>query len=271
MVTDGCVYEYKSGRYYLRLALSDYDHMEKIRDLVAPELKLVKTKNRNLWAFKAYSKSYIDWLIKNECVPRKTLTLKFPDKIPKKYMRDFMRGVMDGDGSIGFRERGKNTKSSKCYYCSSSLWFITGINKYLDSLNIKYSLTIQKAGRISKPVANGNGKVIQQKHDHYRTTLNHADAYKLLKIIYYHKNRLSLERKQITANKIIHYYENRNKTNHFYSALLTKKEAIKIRKMWATGKFKKKANLIKYFKTKMSVQVDNSVFYKILSNKTYKI
>jgi len=270
MVTDGCVYEYDPGKYYLTLGLADYEFVKEIHDLMAPGLALNQVKGRNIWRLKANNKNYTDWLIKNGCVPRKTLTLKFPNKIPEKYMPDFMRGVMDGDGSISFRIRG-NSKSSRCYYCSSSLSFITGINKYLDSLNIKYSFTIQKAGKINKPTAGSNGRVIQQKHDHYRTSLYHEDAYKLLKILYYPNNRLSLVRKQISANKIIHYYENRYKINHCHSAVFSKKEATEIREMWKTGKFKTKAELIRFFKSKMTIEIDNSVFYRILSNKSYKI
>lgn len=187
MMTDGCVFEYNPGKYYLTLGLADYEFLKKIHDLMAPGLAINKTKNRDLWRFKANNKNYTNWLINNYCVPRKTLTLKFPDKIPEKYMRDFMRGVMDGDGSIGFRLReiknNKTSKSIKCYYCSSSLPFITGINQYLDNLGIKYKFTTENAGKVSK--ATKNIAEIETKNDHYRTSLWHEDAYKLLKVLYY--------------------------------------------------------------------------------------
>jgi intein/homing endonuclease len=44
-------------------------------------------------------------LIKLGCIPRKSLILKFPNQIPIKYIRHFIRGYFDGDGCITYSFR----------------------------------------------------------------------------------------------------------------------------------------------------------------------
>ena len=48
------------------------------------------------------SQKTVDDLIRLGCVERKSLILKFPteDQVPKQFIRDFIRGYFDGDGSI---------------------------------------------------------------------------------------------------------------------------------------------------------------------------
>lgn len=280
MMTDGCVFEYNPGKYYLTLGLCDFYFLKKVHDLMAPKLAINKKKDRQFWRFKANNKNYTDWLIENGCVPNKTLILKFPDKIPDEYMPDFIRGVMDGDGSITFSLRElKNNKKGKrirCYVCSSSFNFISGVAEYLDSLNIKFKLNTEKAGKISKATA--NTAEIKSKNDNYRTSLNHKEAYKLLKIIYYPGNRLCLDRKQILANEIINYYENdvnehiENISNDkHYAAKFSNEQVLQIRNDYNSKKFKTKSKLIIYYNNKLGLNVNKCVYYDILKNKTYKI
>ena len=45
-----------------------------------------------------------DDLIKHGCVPKKSLILEFPKDVDEQYIRDFCRGVFDGDGNISKNE-----------------------------------------------------------------------------------------------------------------------------------------------------------------------
>jgi len=53
--------------------------------------------------FRIYNKKIAQGLIRLGCIPRKSLTLKFPE-IPDKYLKHFVRGYFDGDGSIHFNK-----------------------------------------------------------------------------------------------------------------------------------------------------------------------
>lgn len=57
-------------------------------------------------AIQLYSKKMVSDLINLGCTPRKSLTLELP-RVPKKYFGSFLRGYFDGDGSIGYIEKGK--------------------------------------------------------------------------------------------------------------------------------------------------------------------
>jgi intein/homing endonuclease len=62
-------------------------------------------------------------LLKFGLTPNKSLTLQFPD-VPKEYVRHFVRGCWDGDGSVYFEKRANRIKAS---YVSGSKKFIEGM------------------------------------------------------------------------------------------------------------------------------------------------
>lgn len=53
--------------------------------------------------FRIYNKRIAQRLIELGYIPRKSLVLKFPE-VPKKYLKHFVRGYFDGDGSIHFNK-----------------------------------------------------------------------------------------------------------------------------------------------------------------------
>ena len=84
----------------LELSTTDKNHLVKFNSFLNKSLDIREDKNRVRCIFK-------DTKIKNDlvnlgCIPRKSLILKFPkDKqVPKNLKRHFVRGYIDGDGSI---------------------------------------------------------------------------------------------------------------------------------------------------------------------------
>lgn len=57
----------------------------------------------NYLHFRIYNKRIARRLIEFGCIPRKSLVLRFP-KLPEKYLKHFVRGYFDGDGSIHFNK-----------------------------------------------------------------------------------------------------------------------------------------------------------------------
>ena len=103
--------------------------LEKILSLMDCNAKLISRKKTEYksgiagegYSFHINNEKIYDDLIGLGITPKKSLTLKFP-KIPAPYVRHFIRGCWDGDGSFSY-DRGKFTAS----FVSGSLEFIEGI------------------------------------------------------------------------------------------------------------------------------------------------
>ena len=70
-------------------------------------------------------------------IPRKSLKIKFPNnkKVPDKYLKHFVRGYFDGDGSI--------SKSKRVDFTCGSRVFLIGLRKILESKLSMINLRIE--------------------------------------------------------------------------------------------------------------------------------
>src|SRR5258708_23878790 len=92
------------------ISSNDGDWMNIIKDLISPTRSLRKREKH--FILKCFDLKIIDWLISYGCLPNKSLTLEIKKEIPKLYIRDFIRGIVDGDGSISICKYNK-TKNNK--------------------------------------------------------------------------------------------------------------------------------------------------------------
>lgn len=169
----------------------DLEVLEKIRALVKSDLLLAKKKDSNCYRLRINNKPIVDWLRKFGVVPNKTIIVEFPN-IPKVYLPDLIRGLIDGDGSIGCYNNKPMIR-----FDSASLSLITGVSNVLKDWNLSNKIVI------TKPVDSMlNGRPIKTTTPMYRIALDGLKAYKLLKIIY-KNNRLSILRKRVIAESII--------------------------------------------------------------------
>src|SRR6266704_2242038 len=104
-MTDGCVYILKGTENKLiSLYSNDKQWIRDVNNLISPQKPIFI--QRGTCYFVQYSDNNMaDWLIKNNCTPKKSKTLRFPPNIPKKYIGDFLRGYLDGDGSLSFSKK----------------------------------------------------------------------------------------------------------------------------------------------------------------------
>ena len=103
-VTDGCI----SDTNIIDLSSKDEEWVDNIRRITCPNAKL--RKERNCFRFEYTSHIIGKWLINHGCVPRKSLTLEVKN-IPDEHIKDFIRGVICGDGSlIIYNKKGTNKK-----------------------------------------------------------------------------------------------------------------------------------------------------------------
>jgi hypothetical protein len=200
-MTDGCVNI--SGRGYQNyLSSKDEDWLNLIRELICPEKSL--TKKNNCFELSIYSKELSQFLISKGCVPKKSLTLQFPT-VPEKYLPDFIRGCMDGDGSINtyiakkkYKNKTYEYEINRCYLCSASKDFIIKSHNIFMGNKLDHYFYEDKLSATEI-----NGRQIKNRHPTYRVLFVDNDAKNFLKWAYYDQHPLSMPRKNKLAQMII--------------------------------------------------------------------
>lgn len=193
-ITDGCVHEFP-GKKNVSFWSKDKDWIEKIRDILCP-LNPVKFYD-GAWFIVMFSTKMGDWLISKGCTPRKSLTAKMPF-VPEKFLPDFFRGCIDGDGTIGIYDiQDKRTTKERyhrqivCALVSASGDFIDGMSKALGSKFI-HTATVEMRQAPRHPL--------------HKINTRGRNALKILDWAYYPNHPLSMPRKNDLANEVRRYY-----------------------------------------------------------------
>ena len=94
-----------TNKYEIELTLAEYDkeHLEKFKLFLNSNAEIKYRSKQNAYRICIQSKKIINDLIKLGCTQNKSLTLTFPteEQVPKYLIHHFLRGYIDGDGSIG--------------------------------------------------------------------------------------------------------------------------------------------------------------------------
>lgn len=204
-ITDGNI---DKNLHRMGIISADEDWIKEIRDVMSPNMNIRHEKNAYL--FRCSNQEMASWLISNQCVPNKSKIVKFPE-IPDKYLPDFIRGVLDGDGCISckFRKRKnkKNNLIAKDYLgvsiCSASQHFAEGLHNKLSFNNIYNTLSIRNKTNKPRKIEN---RIINSNTTMYNVHINNSDVNKFLKWIYYPDHKISLKRKYYKAQDIFTYY-----------------------------------------------------------------
>ena len=153
MMADGCVS--RNGRFRFGLK-NTKDNFNIIKNF----LKFLKAKNKihtshyykifknkkkyfSTVSIEITSKNLVEDLIKHGCVPKKSLILRFPKTVPKKFINHFIRGYFDGDGHIGFYKDKKN-RTSSTFSLAGTKYFLKECQKFF----IKNGLTKTRLYRV---------------------------------------------------------------------------------------------------------------------------
>lgn len=193
-ITDGCVSILPTKKQAI-LASNDEDWLSLIRDYICPEMPVKKQNNCHKLVI--CNTQIANWLISKKCVPHKSLTVKFPT-IPERYLPDFLRGCIDGDGTIGTYNNVVN-----CKLGSGSFVFLKEIDNILTSMNISHNLYETKQSLNTKI---GN-RTIFRNGPHYKLQLAAKSARQFLSWIYYPDHKISMPRKAAIAKIAINQYK----------------------------------------------------------------
>jgi len=235
IVGDGCIYE---NRYRLKIALSikDVNHLKKfLRFLGLDEDKIsfygfmceVKVDNKKL-----LESLYKLGLVQNKV--RKTHS----GLIPKKFVRDFIRGLFDADGTIHLRFPKKYMSADLHMYGTFDI--LKGIKNIINK-NFKNNVGYLSLSKDQLTTLGFRGRWLVEKIGHYL----------------YDNSKIYLERKYKLFRKLFEYnkkYE--RKWNKF-----SEKDILEIRQFFKSGKKQKK--IAKDF------EISQSFVSRILNNKRY--
>ena len=185
-ITDGNIYCGKNNnKYCAEIKLIDKDMISTIRDMVCPSKPIEKVIKSNCYRFRICNRDIVNWFIDHGCYPNKTKTVKFPN-VPDIYLSSFLRGLIDGDGSIGFYNK------AMLRFDSASIDLIEGVKIAFIKLGI--SCNIIKTKGFSGSL---NGKKIESKTQMYRICVSGVNCYNLLNILYGNQGLAILRKKQI--------------------------------------------------------------------------
>lgn len=191
---DGCMFINPRGSKYVSFTSVDREILDKVKNILKSEHKLTVKKRRDKHWKDAYtlqigSQEMHRDLISLGFMPNKALRFRLPP-VPKKYMRHFIRGYFDGDGSITygyFKRRDRNNKMT--------LYLLT----CLSSANIPF---LRKISKVLKENIGITGGYIDKKGGHL--AYSKLDSIKLFHYIYTNVGKKQyLERKYTKFQKAL--------------------------------------------------------------------
>ena len=116
-----------TGLVKIELQERDADIIYKIREelksdypIKKHELSKTNLNHRDTFCLQFVNRKMSRDLANLGVVSRKSLNLTFPSCVPKEYMRDFLRGYLDGDGHIRWKQTRFITLCSSTSFCESA-------------------------------------------------------------------------------------------------------------------------------------------------------
>ena len=137
-----------------------------------------------------------DWLVRIGLTPAKSATLGVLD-IPREYFRDFVRGYIDGDGSITtYADRSHTFKNPTYVYTRLYVSLVSASPRFLEW--ICRAVRVLTGATDSMTVRRAAGK-----RDLWQLRYAKADSLRLLRWMYYAPDVPSLTRKRVVAEKFL--------------------------------------------------------------------
>jgi len=142
----------------LCLNAGDVEILEKLRDRISPERPIHDKPSRIKEEYlakrlKFNSKPLVGMVAEYMTINKKSINLKWPYNIPDEYLKHFIRGYFDGDGTIGMcRNQREFDYGIKYYYVPRLRFvgtehFLTGMNCALERLSSIPAVKVQRKGK----------------------------------------------------------------------------------------------------------------------------
>jgi hypothetical protein len=202
-MTDGNIND-KKHHISFSISSKDIDWIELIRSIISPIKPIYISKRSEHYTFTVSDIDAMNWLISYGCTPRKSYNLELRKDIPIQYHRDFIRGLIDGDGCISYAPYDK-IKNGKTYHYMKTSMYLCSVSKiFLDTIKSMIPDTINCAVyNLGMHDSMIQGKIIHSTCDIYRLQFNDSNAKKLLQWLYYLDHKISMPRKNQKAQSIM--------------------------------------------------------------------
>lgn len=197
LVTDGCLSS--DGRHIVFVS-KDIEQIKNIIKIFKLNNKIGLTKNKRCETHRVQigNVQLYDWLLKIGLTPNKSLIIG-EIKIPDKYFIDFLRGHLDGDGSINTYIDRYNTKKKPEYiYKRIFVSFISASEKHILWLRKKIIENIHVNGALHR----SNVKLSTQ-NPMYIIKFAKKESLKILEKIYYSNLIPYLSRKKLKYTEFL--------------------------------------------------------------------
>lgn len=192
--TDGCL---SSDGRHITFTSCDKQLIETFEKILKSNNKIGKTKTR-AFHIQFSDVQFYKWLLSIGLTPAKSHTIE-KIFIPKKFFRDFLRGHLDGDGSITtYIDKYNTYKNKKYIYERLFVRFISASKKHILWLQENIINEFEVKGKIHKTKIYPPSKV-----SIYILKFMKKESKKLLKEIYYKESLPCLNRKRSIALKYL--------------------------------------------------------------------
>lgn len=178
----------KESKIELGLAEKDLSHIEKFKNFMGLSNKISYRPQSHSYRFSFRSDNCKADLIKQGCVPKKSLILKFPteNQVPFYLIKHFIRGYFDGDGWF--------TNTESCFQVGiiGTEDFIKGFLNCIDNINTKNTIfTVHRENGAKRYVFGALNDVtnflnwiykdatiyLDRKYEHYQDFLQNGSKY----------------------------------------------------------------------------------------------
>ena len=189
LFTDGSISKperTRSSSIRLQLKESDIKIIEIFKNILNIESKIYydKRKNKESVVIGFRNQKMVNDLAKFGIIPNKTYLTNHLPEVPKKILKDFLRGLLDGDGSI-YQET--KTKKYRIDFCSYHKTICEDFKNYCATL-----------------IGEENTNTINNYGTAYHIRFNKQEIVRQLAIALYKDSKLSISRKQEMAEKIFY-------------------------------------------------------------------
>jgi len=198
LTTDGCL---SSDGRHITMRSSETKMLQTFKQCLNLKNKICKTRNGNIVSYRIQfgDVQFYRWLLTIGLFPAKTYTIG-SIAVPDDYFIDFLRGHLDGDGSITTYQDHYNTfKNPKYIYTRLFVRFISASRKHVEWLRDNIRRLIRVHGAIHKAKPHNPDKQVSM----WILKFGKKESIVLLSQLYYDHAIPCLRRKRNIAEQFI--------------------------------------------------------------------